>query len=184
MLIATASEDGTIKLWDEQNDQRWSERKTIDNGTSVYSVTFSPDGQILATGSENNQVQLWDLQGEKIKPPFMGHQAAIWGVAFSPNGQIIASASDDKTVNLWTVEGTRIVTLKGHQDEVNDVSFSHSGQTLASASSDNTVILWNVDTVTSLDQLLTQGCNWLKNYLESSKENSNDANQVQKLCSF
>ena len=184
MLIATASEDGTIKLWDEQNDQRWSERKTIDNGTSVYSVSFSPDGQILATGSENNQVQLWNLKGEKIKPPFIGHQAAIWGVAFSPNGQIIASASDDKTINLWTVEGDRIVTLKGHQDEVNDVSFSHSGQTLASASSDKTVILWNVDTVTSLDQLLTQGCNWLKNYLESSKENSNDANQVQKLCSF
>jgi WD40 repeat protein len=72
------------------------------------------------------------------------------------------------------------VTLKGHQDEVNDVSFSHSGKTLASASSDKTAILWNVDQVTSLDQLLTQGCSWLKNYLE----NSNNSNQVQKLCSF
>ncbi|WP_254173294.1 nSTAND1 domain-containing NTPase [Planktothrix pseudagardhii] len=184
MLMATASEDGTIKLWDEQNDQRWNERKTIDNGTSVYSVAFSPNGKTLATGGENNQVQLWNLQGDQIKPPFIGHQAAIWSVMFSPNGQIIASASDDKTINLWTVEGTRIVTLKGHQDEVNDVSFSHSGQTLASASSDKTVILWNVDTVTSLDQLLTQGCNWLKNYLESSQENSNHPNQVQKLCSF
>ena len=177
MLMATASEDGTIKLWDVQSDQLWNNPKTIDNGTSVYTVAFSPNGKTLATGGENNQIQLWNLQGDKIKPPFIGHQAAIWSVVFSPDGKIIASASDDKTINLWTVEGTRIVTLKGHQDEVNDVSFSHSGQTLASASSDKKVILWNVDTVTSLDQLLTQGCSWLKNYLE----NSNDPNN-QQLC--
>ncbi|CAD5909305.1 nSTAND1 domain-containing NTPase [Planktothrix agardhii] len=180
-LMATASEDGTIKLRDLKITQSRDKPETSQPEAPIYSVAFSPDGTILATGSGNNQVQLWNLQAQKIKPPFIGHQAAIGSVAFSPKGRkIIASGSDDKTINLWTLDGTRIVTLKGHQDEVNDVSFSHSGQTLASASSDHTVILWNVDTVTSLDQLLTQGCNWLKNYLE----NSNDPNKAQKLCSF
>lgn len=175
-LMATASEDGTIKLWDLQSDQSRHKPKTINNGTSVYSVAFSPNGEILATGSGNNQVQLWNLQVQEITPPFIGHQAAIGSVVFSPDGKIIASASDDKTINLWTLDGTRIVTLKGHQDEVNDVSFSHSGQLLASASSDKTVILWDIDQVTDLDQLLTQGCGWLKNYRK------NDINKPLSWC--
>jgi hypothetical protein len=179
-FMATASEDGTIKVWDLKTTQSRKEPKKSNTGAPVYSVEFSPkDKFLLATGSENNHVQLWNFQDKIIKEqglPFIGHQAAIGTVTFSPDGQIIASASVDKTINLWTLDGTRIVTLKGHQDEVNDVSFSHSGQLLASASSDKTVILWDIDQVTDLDQLLTQGCGWLKNYRK------NDINKPLSWC--
>jgi WD40 repeat protein len=179
-FMATASEDGTIKVWDLKTTQSRKEPKKSNTGAPVYSVEFSPkDKFLLATGSENNHVQLWNFQDKIIKEqglPFIGHQAAIGTVTFSPDGQIIASASVDKTINLWTLDGTRIVTLKGHQDEVNDVSFSHSGQLLASASSDKTVILWDIDQVTDLDQLLTQGCGWLKNYRK------NDTNKPLPWC--
>jgi WD40 repeat protein len=180
--MATASEDGTIKVWDLKTSQSRKEPKESNTGFPVYSVEFSPkDKFLLATGSENNHVQLWNFQDKIIKKkglPFIGHQAAIGTVTFSPDGQIIASASVDKTIILWTLDGTRIVTLKGHQGEVNDVSFSHSGDTLASASSDKTVILWDVEQVTNLDKLLDGGCSWLKNYLE----NSNDPNKNKGLC--
>ncbi|WP_395649402.1 TIR domain-containing protein [Planktothrix agardhii] len=181
-FMATASEDGTIKVWDLKTSQSRKEPKESNTGFPVYSVEFSPkDKFLLATGSENNHVQLWNFQDKIIKKkglPFIGHQAAIGTVTFSPDGQIIASASVDKTIILWTLDGTRIVTLKGHQGEVNDVSFSHSGDTLASASSDKTVILWDVEQVTNLDKLLDGGCSWLKNYLE----NSNDPNKNKGLC--
>ncbi|MDZ7956222.1 WD40 repeat domain-containing protein, partial [Nostoc sp. DedQUE09] len=56
-----------------------------------------------------------------------------------------------------------ISTLTGHSNSVNSVVFSSDGKTLASASVDNTIKLWNLN----LDDLLAQGCSWLKGYLAS-----------------
>lgn len=53
--------------------------------------------------------------------------------------------------------------LEEHSDLVNSVVFSPDGKTLASASADNTIKLWNLN----LDDLLVQGCSWLKGYLIS-----------------
>jgi len=51
--------------------------------------------------------------------------------------------------------------FQGYSGAVNGVSFSPDGQTLASASDNGTVKLWNFN----LDNLLVQGCNWLRGYL-------------------
>jgi WD40 repeat protein len=182
--MATASEDKTVRIWTlKTNHQplKISDKNPliIENESSVYSVAFSPNDQLIAIGGQNKMVDLWDIKGKLIKK-FEGHESPIWGVVFNPNpkNKIIASASDDKTVRLWDWDRrTPIVTLKGHQDEVNDVSFSKSGRILASASSDKTVILWDVEQVTDLDKLLEGGCSWLKNYFTF-----NDPNKNKQLC--
>ena len=139
-LIATASMDKTVKIW--QRDGKLLQ--TLNHPTSVTRVAFSPDSQVIVSGTSDGSVKIWGVDGTLIKT-FQAHQIPVWGVAFSPDGKLIASASADKTVKLWRLDGKLLQTLTGHQLPVWSVAFSPDSQMLASASLDHTVKLWTVD---------------------------------------
>ncbi len=140
-IIATASYDNTVKLWN-RNGQILSTLSGHTDG--IRKVDFSPDGQTVLTASFDQTIKLWRLDGTIIAS-FPAHEAPILSVSFSPDGQIIASGSQDRTVKLWNLDGTLITTLSGHTREVNSVTFSPDGQTIASASDDKTIKLWSRD---------------------------------------
>jgi WD40 repeat protein len=168
-LLASASSDGTIKLWDIATKQALS--AALSHQKRVNYVAFSPNGKLLATASQDGTVKLWRLSDFKLLSTLSGHRNPVVGVAFSPDGQILASASTDSTIRLWRSNGSAIGTLTEHEAAVLSVGFSPDGRTLISSSSDKTVLLWPL----SLDQLLEEGCTWLKDYLEGDS-------QAQKLC--
>jgi len=122
---------------------------------SVYSVSFSPDGQWIASGSYDNTVKVWSVKSGECVTTLEGHSFAVWSVSFSPDGTLIASGSFDKTVKVWSVEsGECVTTLEGHSREVRSVSFSPDGQWIASGSIDRTVKVWRVksgECVTTLE---------------------------------
>jgi WD40 repeat protein len=139
--IASASDDGTVKLWSLDG----TEVHTFQGHNNwVSSISFSPDGQMIASVSGDRTVKLWSLDGTEIHT-FQGHGDRVNGVSFSPDGQMIASVSNDHTVKLWCLDGTEVHTFQGHGDRVNSVSFSPDGQMIASVSSDRTVKLWSLD---------------------------------------
>ncbi len=139
LLIASASSDYTVKLWQADGKKL----PTLRGHTKrVNSVAFSPDSRILVSGSGDETVKLWNIDGSNLAT-FAPHDDVVNGVAFSPDGQIIASASADKTLRLWSQQGQLLTTLKGHKKAVIGVAWSPDGQILASTSSDKTVKLWN-----------------------------------------
>ncbi|MEH1993302.1 AAA-like domain-containing protein [Nostoc sp.] len=160
--LASASWDKTIKLW---NRETGKEITTLTGHSDwVNSVVFSPDGKTLASASDDNTIKLWNRETGKEISTLTGHSNWVYSVVFSPDGKTLASASFDKTIKLWNREtGKEISTLTGYSNWVYSVVFSPDGKTLVSANGDNTIKLWNLD----LDDLLAQGCSWLKGYLAS-----------------
>ncbi|MEG4234259.1 CHAT domain-containing protein, partial [Microcoleus sp. Pol11C3] len=144
-LLATASSDHTVKLWDTTTGKQIN---TLSGHTdSVYAVSFSPNGKLLATASEDKTVKLWDTSTGKEIKTLSGHTNSVYAVSFSPNGKLLATGSGDNTVKLWdTSSGQQIKTLSGYTASVNGVSFSPNGKLLATASGDNTVKLWDTST--------------------------------------
>ena len=143
-LLASGSDDNTIKLWNDQGECL----KTLRGHEAwVYSVAFSPQGKILASGSRDNTVKLWDWRTGECLHTLVGHQNRVKSVAFNPFSNILASASDDTTIKIWDVNNrTCLQTLVGHQDRLDCVVFSPNANIIASASCDKTIKLWDVNT--------------------------------------
>jgi WD40 repeat protein len=152
LILASASADGTIKLWD-LNQERCIQ--TLENhDRQVYSVVFSPDGKTLASASEDQTVKLWDVQTGQCLKTLYEHTKKIYSVRFSPDGRLLASSGEDQTIKLWEIKtGVCRKTLKGHTSQVWAIAFSPDGRTLLSSSDDQTARLWNVKTGSCLNVL-------------------------------
>ena len=156
-LLASASDDGTVRLWNPDTGEPIGDPLTGHTGP-VTGVAFSPDGHLLATASNDGTVRLWNPDtGQPIGAPLTGHIGPVLGVAFSPDGHLLASASNDGTVRLWNPDTGQPIgaPLTGHTGPVTGVAFSPDGHLLASASNDGTVRLWNPDTGQPIGEPLT-----------------------------
>jgi WD40 repeat protein/serine/threonine protein kinase len=141
--LASASIDGTVKVWDATTGQ---EALTLRGHSSeVPSVAFSPDGRRLASaGFQDQKVKVWDTSTGQELLTLRGPGGLLWSVAFSPDGRRLAAAGSESTVRIWdATTGRETFTLKGHSDEIRGVAFSPDSRRLASAGFDRTVRIWD-----------------------------------------
>ena len=97
-LLASASWDRTIKVWDSAT---WKLLHDLPDPTgAVQCVAFGHDRRRLAWGSTDSTVKVWDGPGTETHV-LRGHTSWVQAVAFSPDGKWIASASLDGTVKIW-----------------------------------------------------------------------------------
>lgn len=113
----------------------------------IWSVAFSPDGQLLATGDTKGEIILRRVSdGQPIKS-FKGHSGWVVSLDFSPDGSTLASSGCDCTAKIWDVEtGQCIHSLEEHEHEVWSVAFSPDGENVATGCDDNQARLWDVNT--------------------------------------
>ncbi|MEH2082754.1 MAG: WD40 repeat domain-containing protein [Nostoc sp.] len=142
--IATASWDGTIKIWDTSTGNEQETLENLGSQDKVYSLDFNVDGTKLASsGYKDGSVKVWDLNTRTSKV-IVQHQKPATFVRFSPDGQIIASSSNDGIIQLWK-EGQVLTSIKAHEKYISGIAFSPNGKILASASEDKTIKLWQID---------------------------------------
>lgn len=157
-LLATASQDGTVRLWQmhslKAHQGSWDLPKMVaelhhnPHGRPVLALAVSPDGHMLASGDADNTIKLWSIA---VADPhrvsqvgtLLGHTSFVESLAFSPRGGVLASAGKDRVLRIWSLAtGRQIAALPGHQNEIRFIAFSPNGRMVATGSDDSTVRIW------------------------------------------
>ncbi|KAM3106789.1 WD40 domain-containing protein [Phormidesmis sp. 146-33] len=160
-LLASCSQDQSIRLWNiphapasaSQFDGKQSNGKPdakFDVGVLhghtnwVWSLAFSPKGDMLASGSDDGTLRLWQVPDGQVVAVFNCHTYAVFALAISADGQHLVSAGRDQAVHLWNLQGQSLKTLHGFTNGIQSLSLSPDGQTLASRGQDETIHLWHL----------------------------------------
>jgi WD40 repeat protein len=177
-ILATAGDDGTIRLWDPVTATPIGAPMT-GHTNSVENLTTLPgaDGTtLLASTGGDGTVRIWNpATGRQVGDPLTGHTGPVWGVCTlpgtGPDGHpdgttLLATTGTDGTVRIWNPATGRQVgdPLTGHTGPVDGVctlpgtglSDPPDGTTLlATTGSDGTVRIWNPATGRQVGDPLT-----------------------------
>ena len=128
-LVATASNDQTIKVWDSRSGK---ERFTLRGHTSwVRSVAFFPDGERLLSSSDDLTTRVWDLASRRDVLAIAGHTASALVSALSPDGRMIVTGGGDGIAKIWDSETGAQLHEFGAGGEVWALNFSPDGKRVA-----------------------------------------------------
>ncbi|MEZ4668388.1 MAG: TIR domain-containing protein [Anaerolineae bacterium] len=150
-LLATGSDDQTVRIWDLQGNQL----AILEGHTSpITRVRWSPDGTLIATASADGNAMIWSISSDyqtqaqaTLLHLLSGHTNRINMVDWSPDGKRLVTASNDTTAIIWDVEsGGPIFTLRGHLQAVNSAYWSPDGTRIVTGSNDATAKVWDPTT--------------------------------------
>jgi WD40 repeat protein len=122
VLLLTASNDGTAKIWSISTGECV---QTLDgHDRAVVSAVFSTDGASVLTASLDRTAKIWSTSTRECVQTLDGHHGGVLSAVFSTDGASVLTASGDRTAKIWsTSTGECVQTLDGHGDEVNSAVF-------------------------------------------------------------
>eukprot|EP01100_Stratorugosa_tubuloviscum_P007653 TRINITY_DN3161_c0_g1_i1.p1 TRINITY_DN3161_c0_g1~~TRINITY_DN3161_c0_g1_i1.p1 ORF type:complete len:305 (-),score=139.91 TRINITY_DN3161_c0_g1_i1:171-1085(-) len=100
VILATASYDHTIKLWEATNGQCLRTMQHPDSQVNRLEIT--PDKLNIAAAG-NPHVRFYDLQGSNPGPitNYDGHTSNITALGFQRDGRWMFTGSEDNTIKIW-----------------------------------------------------------------------------------
>ncbi|XP_074786779.1 striatin-4 [Athene noctua] len=119
--LLTASEDGTLKLWNLQKPVAPKKNAALDvepvyafrgHRGPVLAVAMGRDAALCCSAGVDARIRRWRLPDLDMDPydgydpgvlsgVLEGHGDAVWALTFNPAGDRLASCSADGTVRIW-----------------------------------------------------------------------------------
>jgi len=156
-ILASASRDGTLKVWDASNGVQLLGVK----GTCFLTLDFSPCGKRLAAAGTGGDICEWDSQTAEEQKQLRGHARWVNAVSYLPDGMQLMSGGWDESVRIWDLKsGLCSWESEGaHVGGVLSVSCSRRGDHVASGGADGTAKVWKAQGTNSalLHTLLSHG---------------------------
>jgi hypothetical protein len=140
--LASASEDGTIRIWDYRTGICLT---TFAEGAPVHCLAFDAPTGRLTSGNGNGEITIrrWEPTGDNwvVEQTFIAHRGIVRTLLLS-NGHYLASGGEDNQVRIWDL-GTRVcLKTYPHANFVQSLVI-HQNQ-LISASYDGQIRTWEL----------------------------------------
>jgi WD40 repeat protein len=116
--LATASGDGTVRVWDvavpAAARQRWTVSARFAAGRAV---AFSGDGRWLVTGNTTTSATLWSVDGPAEPRAVIPHPGGLTGLHLSADGGRLAATFAASAARVWDLSDPGRPRSLGHAGE-------------------------------------------------------------------
>lgn len=146
VLVGSAAQ---AHLWDTKTGAKTYPFKDADDGGSVTTVAFSPDGKQVLTAKTTGKAYIWDVAtGRKIKK--LDLRVAVGSgvgtdASFSPDGRYVLLPTWDNKATIFEVStGKQLYQLQLDKLMLFFAAFSPDGKRVLTGSNDAEVLVWQL----------------------------------------
>ena len=133
--IIAGGNDGTVKLWNTQNNEIKILNKLPKKITKI--IVASKNKRIIFADLEGS-VQISDSEGNLID---VLEAENVTSFNLSPDEKYIVTGDNQGTLTLWTQGGKLLKTWKAHQGNITSIAFSPNSKIIVSSSNDTSIAL-------------------------------------------
>jgi len=167
-FLATAGDDDLVCIWNI--GEKELVRTIKEHEATIFSLDFSPDGNILLTSDTVGRCKVWAAQPNHslvLAEVEEAHDLGVNSVCFSPlhscgvmkTSYSVATCGNDGFLSLWALvagaENSMHLARRvfAHQGSAMCVHFAADGQTVASSGGDKVIKIWVAEDLTCLSLL-------------------------------
>jgi len=132
-LLATASEDGTVKLWVIPEEgitkdvTEWNAELSTQSKKLIFTKFHPSADYTLATSGLDQTVRLWDIQQQKCATTFTDLTHTTYSLEWSHNGSLLGALTKDKHLSFFDPRKDTACTKVATHDGARQQKFSWLG---------------------------------------------------------
>jgi autophagy-related protein 16 len=143
-VVATSSEDSTVKIWSTGNGNLL---KTLRGGSGQVMLGLDICGDLTAGCGSDKTCRIWNTRTQRLVHQLVGHSQRVTAVRLlKGNAQAVLTASADRSMKVWDISRhtyRQSVTLK-NSSSANCLDVSYDGVTAVAGHLDGGVRFFDI----------------------------------------